>query len=203
MSHENAKILYQASHEAQQKFEYFLTGAIGAMFAYTAQTYTPKKLDFSPSTLEPIAVICFAVAFFLGLRRLDCLYHILGVNYEKTHADADAAVIQKALRMIENDPLLRYQPGTSLEEMEKELEWNRIRSRSAKPILDDLKTRIRTFYNWRSRLLLVGFALIVLARVLSPYSAATKPQTQQTDHKASEPQEVTTKVQAIQSPLKK
>jgi hypothetical protein len=176
MSHENAKVLYQASHEAQQKFEYFLTGAIGAMFAYTAQTYTPKKIDFSPATLEPIAIICFAVAFFLGLRRLDCLYHILGISYEKTHADADAAVIQKALRMIEDDDRLSYQPGTSLEEMEKELEWNRSRSRSAKPSLDDLHTKISTFYNWRSRLLIAGFALIFLARVLSPYFAATTPQ---------------------------
>jgi hypothetical protein len=197
MSHENAKILYQASHEAQQKFEYFLTGAIGAMFAYTAQTYTPKKLDFSPSTLEPIAIICFAVAFFLGLRRLDCLYHILGISYEKTHADADAAVIQKTLRMIEDDHLLSYQPGTSVEEMEKDLEWNRTRSRSAKPILDDLSTKIRTFYNWRSRLLIAGFALIVLARVLSPYSAATKPRTQLKDSKASAPQEATTKATPV------
>ena len=201
MSHENAKILYQASHEAQQKFEYFLTGAIGAMFAYTAQTYTPKKLDFSPSTLEPIAIICFAVAFFLGLRRLDCLYHILGISYEKTDADVDAAVIQKTLRMIEDDHLPSYQLGTSVEEMEKDLEWNRTRSRSAKPILDDLNTKIRTFYSWRSRLLIAGFALIVLARVLSPYSAATKPQTQQKDSKASAPQEATTK--ATPDPPKK
>ena len=101
MSSENATLLYKASQEAQQKFEYFLTGAIGAMFAYIAQTYTPQKIDLSASTLEPVALLLLAVSFFLGLRRINCIYHILGMSYEETLATDDATEIQKALREAE------------------------------------------------------------------------------------------------------
>jgi len=48
MSHEVAKTLYQANHEAGQKFEYFVTGAIGAMFAYSVQNYAPEVLAWNP-----------------------------------------------------------------------------------------------------------------------------------------------------------
>jgi len=204
MSHENAKILYQAAQDAQQKFEYFLTGAIGAMFAYTAQTYTPKKLDWTTSALEPVAIICFAVAFFLGIMRLDCLYHHLGISSQQAQAEGDSKEIEKALRVIEADPLLRTPwSGNNPLQIEEELRRSRSRAESAKPILAKLDGKIYSYYTWRNRLMVAGFSLIVVAKVATPYLDTTQPLTKQTDRKASEPQELTTKVQPISSSPKK
>jgi len=183
MSHENAKILYKASQEAQQKFEYFLTGAIGAMFAYTAQTYTPKKLDFSPSTMEPVAIICFAVAFYFGIRRIDCLYHHLGISSQEAQALGDAKELENALRMVAENPLVcTPRAGMTVSKIESDLEHLRSRAQSAKTILKKLDDKVGSFYTWRNRLMLAGFFLIFLGRVLSPYYTTTKPQIQQIYH---------------------
>lgn len=56
MSHEVAKTLYNANHEAGQKLEYFITGVIGAMFAYSVQNYTPHIIGWDARTLEPMRV---------------------------------------------------------------------------------------------------------------------------------------------------
>lgn len=170
MSHENAKILYQAAQEAQQKFEYFLTGAIGAMFAYTAQNYKPRTLDWSPSVLELASIGCFAVAFFLGLRRLDCLYHILGISSQKDQALGDAKVLNEAIRLIETNPM-NCQPrsGSSIQDLAEERDADLRRAKSAKPILDTLNGKIVSFYRWRNFLMIGGFTLIVASKVWSPY----------------------------------
>jgi hypothetical protein len=200
MFHDTSKILYQAAQDSQQKFEYFFTGAIGAMFAYTAQTYTPKKLDLSPSTLEPLAIICFAIAFFLGLRRLDCLYHILGISSEEAHARGNAQETKKAIRMIEANPFeCQPKPSITLEQMRKDYEWNIKRAESAKPLLDNLQAKVGSFYNWRNHLMIAGFSLIVLSRILSPYFDPPILQTKETDGKVSKQQESTKKDQATQS----
>ena len=47
MSSEKVTLIYKATQEAQQRFEYFVTGLTGAMFTYITQTYTPQKLDLS------------------------------------------------------------------------------------------------------------------------------------------------------------
>jgi hypothetical protein len=175
MSHENAKILYQATQAAEQKFEYFLTGAIGAMFAYTVQNYTPHRLDFSASTLEPIAIICLAGAFFCGLKRIECLFHVLGISYQKNQEIDDAQVTETAIRMIVTEPE-KHQPrqGSSLESLAKEAQAHRGRAQSAEPLLDSLGTKVRHYYTWRNGLMLAGFSLIVAAKIAVPYSTPTK-----------------------------
>jgi hypothetical protein len=186
MSHEDAKILYQASHEAQQKFEYFLTGSIGAMFAYTVQTYTPKKLGLLPSTLEPIAIICFAAAFFFGLLRLGYVHRILGIRSHQAAAKGDVKRIES--EFLEIAP---YRDQLSSEEESNIQSWDGVltrcksRSESAKPLLADLDLNVRSYYVWRLRLMFVGFSLFVVARVLTPYFEPSTPQKPQTQAQAA------------------
>jgi hypothetical protein len=194
MSHEVAKTLYDDAHEARQKFEYFITGAIGAMFAYTVQNYTPRRLDLTPSTLEPIAIVCLAVAFFCALKRIESHYHHLGINYEKNQALGDAKALEEALRLIHTDPV-RHQPRQSIEEIQKSLEIQVSRAKSAAPILDMLDRRMGKLYHLRNYLMAAGFLLIFCAKAGSPYFAPTKTQSQEPqtkDQRTPEPQQKAT-----------
>ena len=186
MSHENAKILYQATQSAEQKFEYFLTGAIGAIFAYSVQNYTPTRIDLSPSILEPIAIVCLAGAFFCGLKRIECLFHHLGISYQKNQELGDAQVTEDALRLIVLEPH-KHQPrrGSSIELIVEEAASHRSRAQSAEPLLDSLNTKVRLFYKWRNYLMFAGFFLVFLARVLSPYSSMLKQSPQQSDSRTT------------------
>lgn len=194
MSYENAKILYQATQAAEQKFEYFLTGAIGAMFAYTVQNYTPQRLHLTPSTLEPIAIICLAGAFFFGLKRLECLFHKLGISYEQHQEIGYAQVTEEAIRRLVTEPS-KYQlrPGSTIESLEKEAQAHRSRAQTAEPLLDSLETTVQHYYTWRNSLMLAGFSLVVAAKIASPYSTHTAPLMPPPAHKGAEQQEVTTK----------
>lgn len=177
MSHEVAKTLYNASHEAGQKLEYFITGVIGAMFAYSVQNYTPHIIGWDARTLEPIAILCLAVSFFCGLKRIEAHYHHLGISYEKNQAIGDAKVMDEALRLIHADPL-RHQPRQSIEDIQKSLEISVSRAKSATPILDRLDRQIGALYRARNWLMLAGFFLIVAAKIADPYSTTTKQPTQ-------------------------
>ncbi|MES2997135.1 MAG: hypothetical protein V4733_10040 [Verrucomicrobiota bacterium] len=176
MSHEKANLLYQATKAAEQQFEYFLTGAIGAMFAYTVQNYTPHRLDLSPSTLEPLAIVCLAGAFFCGLKRIECLFHHSGISYQKFQELGDAQVTEDAIRLIVTQPE-KHQPrqGSTIESIAKDAQAHRSRAQSADPLLDSLGTQVRRYYTWRNSLMLAGFSLIVAAKIAAPYFAPTKP----------------------------
>ena len=176
MSHENAKMFYDKSHEAHQKYEYFVTGAIGAMVAYTIQNYTPKKLGWSPSTLEPIAIICFAVAFYLCLRRLEYFYHILVLNSQQNQALSDADEMGKALRLHAEDPQgNKLRSGLSMESIAEDRDFHIRRSQSATPLLASIDKRVRAYYTWRGRLMIAGVVLFLAARILAPYHNNTNP----------------------------
>ena len=170
MSSENATLVYKAAQEAQQKFEYFLTGAVGAMFAYIAQTYTPHKLGWHASTLEPVSLLFLAVAFFLGLQRINCIYHILGMSYEQLMASSDAKEISKALQQAEpHKDTLPPQQREYMEGWEKERDLSRDRAKQAGSHLEALNRKASAYYNARSLLLIAGFTAILAARVLAPY----------------------------------
>lgn len=172
MSHKVAKTLYQANHEAGQKFEYFVTGAIGAVFAYSVQNYDPQVLAWNPQTLEPIAILCLAVSFFCGLKRIEARYHELGISYEKNQSLGDAKAMEDALRLIHEDPV-RHQPRQSIEEIQKALDTQVSRSQSAAPILDKLGRQMGILYRIRNYLMIAGFLLLVAAKVGTPYFAPT------------------------------
>jgi hypothetical protein len=171
MSSEKVTLLYKATQDAQQRFEYFVTGVTGAMFAYISQTYTPQKIDFSASTLEPIALVFLAVSFFLGLMRINYLYHSLGMNYEQLEASESAKAIGQALRDAE--PHKNHLPPEQqkyMNEWNQEMKALQDRSQVARGFVDKLNRQGETFYSLRNIFLVAGFASVALARILEPYS---------------------------------
>ncbi|WP_411825418.1 hypothetical protein [Luteolibacter sp. AS25] len=173
--HDTANTLYQATQAAEQKFEYFITGAIGAMFAYSVQSFIPRCIDSIFAALEPVAIICFAVAFLCGLRRMECLFNFLGISYEKNLALGDAKVTEEALRRMAADPIqYRLREGLSVEAVAKDAQADRSRAKSADPLLDSLGKKVRTLHHWRNRLMIAGFFLIFSARIVTPYLTSPK-----------------------------
>lgn len=167
--------MHKAAQEAQQKFEYFFTGAVGAMFAYTAQTYESQKFESFSNFLEPAALLMLALAFFFGLRRLDCLYRILGMNYEELHAAANAKELSKALEQAGRSGQAL---SSEQEEFRKEWEAKRdasvIREKQAGVHLKTLNQKSRFFYNARNILMVCGLLTIVVAKVLEPYGTSSE-----------------------------
>jgi hypothetical protein len=168
-------IAYTGSKESEQKFDYFLTGLTGVLFAYIAQTYTPRKLNFSPDSLEPLSLVFLGLAFFYGLKRIESSVCVHRDNHSMLDHQEKAGEMTKAIGSSSSG----FNPETGEMIHVSELPLRRdfhIRHAEAAEI------RVRksadagaNHYTKRNIFLYAGFAAIFLSKVLQPYAQLVEP----------------------------
>ena len=57
MSENRSLIVFGQVHEAEQKFDYFVTGLTGTLCGFIAERYTGAKLGVNAATLEVISIL--------------------------------------------------------------------------------------------------------------------------------------------------
>jgi hypothetical protein len=163
--------MFGKSHEGAVKFDYFICTVSGALFAYIGQTYTPHRVDFSSSILEPLSLVFLALSFFLGLKRIEAFNISSKVNYAILEASETAGQIADQLLSEEGESFHNPQTGEVLGRIAMDnlrvARLEEARRMKAKLLLLDKKAF--HFYNWRDRFLLLGFLAIFLSKVLQPY----------------------------------
>ena len=132
------------------KFDYFVVGAAGALCAYVAQHYEPAKLGANPSTLELAALLILVGSVIAGFKRLEQVTILAGIR-------AQAAFFSGIAKGA-----LPPQVGITPDVAERA-----VKSGQDKTQLAGLRAAF--WYDWRNRLLLLGFLALVAARVWSPY----------------------------------
>ena len=70
MSEEIYRDSYKTAVDVGQKFDYWVAGIIGAVLAYSAQHYEPRRYDNLIACIEPIALVVLLVAFWFSFERL-------------------------------------------------------------------------------------------------------------------------------------
>jgi hypothetical protein len=87
-----ADFLFKAHRESSEKFDYFVCGVSGALFAYLGQKFdgTTPILAFS---FELAALGALATSFYYGLKRIELSITCLGGNYRQ----AEAAEAKKSI----------------------------------------------------------------------------------------------------------
>jgi len=161
------------AHQSIEKFDYFICGLAGALFAYIGEHYSPRKLDFGISALEPMALFFLASSFLFGLKRIEWNTCVKKVNA----AMLDAA--EKAGSTIE----VLSKPRTTGVYINSETgdayDAEALRRRHAvylkqradlEPTLNKAMRKANRYYEIRDILLLLGFLMIFLAKILQPYS---------------------------------
>ena len=73
---------------AAHRFDYFVTGSTGALMAFIAKTYAPQRIDLSPSTLEPLALVLLLVSFIFGLKRIRHGVTAMRLSYQQSVFEA-------------------------------------------------------------------------------------------------------------------
>src|ERR1035437_185974 len=102
MAESKSLLVYAGVRDAQQKYDYFIAGVTGALFAYIAQTYTPRRIELNPSVFEPLALVFLALSFYLALRRIENTTLIGMLNHQQLDANEKAGESAKALRAGNN-----------------------------------------------------------------------------------------------------
>ena len=168
MADERSTVVYDIYQKAAQQFDYAVTGATGAMCTYILQTLKPKRVDFSPYSLETLALLVLIVSVIFGFKLLESKVKLLKVNTDLMRVGDELGARTANYPSLGG---LNLQSGEVLtpERMAQEtalLRANLTAIRTAIHMQGDVCTR---FYVWRNRCLVSGFLLLVLARLSAPY----------------------------------
>lgn len=170
MSQKPSEVVFLRSVEGQNKFEYFVTGVAGALFAYIAQTYTPKALEWGPQSLEPLSLLLLSLAFFFGLKRIEATVEISRLNFEMLDSNEKAGNMAEAILKGHGNGYNVYtgDPMRYAELPQKRAEY-RAQGVQAEIDLLGMVAKSAHYYSYRKIFLFGGFAAIFLAKILSPY----------------------------------
>jgi hypothetical protein len=157
--------IYRRGSESSEKFDYFVCGIAGALFAYIAKNYSPDNFRHLVSFLELVALFSLAVSFYFGLKRLEMFNAITHINHDLVSLEEKAVSIVKALRERPEsylDLTGQVYDRKTLETMHQDTLKNREKIAA---LLPEAVSRSKKYYNRRDTLLIFGFASIVLAKI--------------------------------------
>jgi hypothetical protein len=85
MSEKRSLIAFEHYREAEQRFEYFITGVSTALCAYVGQTLQPQKFGFNPYTLEVLSVGLIVASIVLSFIRIVNGIFLNQLNHDRLH----------------------------------------------------------------------------------------------------------------------
>ena len=178
MSDERSIIVFEQVHQANQKFDYFLTGMIGALCGYVGQGYTATKAGLNSSTLELIAILLLVTSFALSLFRMRIVIQAKSNNAKALNAAEHREAINAALAkggsfetLRNHSTGLEMTPEQAKERVKEltELEQNQIEKFTRHD------KRAAVFRKWIMFLLSIGFLILIVSKVVKPYIDPVPP----------------------------
>jgi len=168
---ESAQI-YSKAVDSEEKFDYFICGVAGALFAYQGQHYLPHRLALNWNLFEPLSLLLLAASFFTGLVRIRKANLIKKINVRAMEAYESYIKAIEALK----GPGPFHQGTTgkilSAEELRQEAEHDKAAADYRHGELQKVIASARIWYNARDWLLLAGFISILVFQLGSAYSPA-------------------------------
>jgi len=164
--------LFSKEYDANQKFDYFVCSVAGALFAYIGQTYAPHILNSWFYLITPIALLFLTLCFGCGFLVIHEQNYLTKLNTDLLRAHEECARLAQ---------LLEKPDAHFMTHLGEQHDRNSIKAQWSGKIVEFKGIRKKAFKNLarakklataRNCLLTIGFALILLSKVLQPYYAA-------------------------------
>jgi hypothetical protein len=171
MPDKQSHLVFQSASEGQQKFDYFITGLNGAIFAYLVQAFEPERFGWNTATLEALALILLAISFFIGLKRLESVVVLMNLNHEFLAASEKAGQITKIIAEGFGDAGFNRDSGEIVlaEELPEKRDHYLKESRMAKKFYEHVAKLNKRYYKLRNLFLFLGFTTILIGKLIEPY----------------------------------
>lgn len=160
-----ADTLFHHTRASAQKFEYFLLAITLALLAYEGKTLAPEKLGLNAYTIQVSALLLLVMSVIAGFRHIECMIATSAVNHDVLTAQI------KRSRLVKGDFMYESFTGKELTADERETASFQLRGVEDR-LTKGLNDWIIKSYRWnriRMSLLIVGFVLLISAKVLEPY----------------------------------
>jgi hypothetical protein len=162
--------IFDSWREASQKFDYFVTGLIGALVAFIGQSFKPVPVGVNPGTLELASLLLLVISFWAGFKRIERNTENLRLTFERNRLEDQ--LIEMRTAKESGNIAIGMQTGKPLSDAERDKLIESIQGQyNAKhQLLIDFSNSAYRFYHWRNYLLIFGFVLLLVARVLKSYA---------------------------------
>ena len=170
MTTDRSDKVFENWRQAAERFDYFMLGVTGALCAYVAQAYKPAKLGFNPASLELFALALLVLAGIAGFRRIEQVIYLNLLNHTYLRRNEErGSLVAKSVAGSEllvnessGEVLAPHQVPGRLEALSKDLP-------SLQTKIEQVRASAHRWYTRRNLLILVGFVLLVCAKVWSAY----------------------------------
>jgi hypothetical protein len=161
--------MHQAYLVSEEKFDYFILGVIGALSAYLSQNITFLEFGFNNGTLGLVALLIIIVSGIFGYNRIEkcILVKKIDVKIASSYEDQENYVSAKSDSLIggvSHNKLTGERLSTH--DVNKKLEYNKQLTSNLNDKVELLIDKTVIYYRLRNWCLILGFILIVIAKVL-------------------------------------
>jgi hypothetical protein len=168
VGNEARSLIAQRSHsEASQKFDYFVTGLTGALCAYIVQNWKPHRVTaITPDLLEAIALVILFLAAVAGFKRIEWTLMTMQANVQWLRASEECGAMADAVHQNSGGMMYNAESGEVLSLSDAMGKYKAL-SETCPEIrrqMDSAADRAGRWYEWRNRLLVVGFLVLVAGR---------------------------------------
>jgi len=160
---------YEYWREASQRFDYFITGLTGALTAYMGQTIKPHQIGLNPESLELLAIMILIGSLITGFKRIETTITIFKVMHDRLYNEEARGSLLTASQ--QGTAVINEASGDIIQpnEVQTLSKIHQTRAETAQEKLNVLTASSKKYYDWRNWLLILGFFLLVAARILPAY----------------------------------
>lgn len=170
MALERSDKAYEYWRDAALRFDYFVTGVSGALTAYVGQSLKPHRIGLNPQSLELIALLVLVASVVVGLKRIEAgvdLFRVMHANL--FHNEARGKLIESASK---GGVFINTSTGDMISAAEM-IQTADLHRKEADETLSARNLRVEEatrYYKIRNYLLLGGFLLLIVARIIPAYT---------------------------------
>lgn len=166
---ENRSLLaYEHYRDAAQRFDYFVTGLIGALCAYIGQNIHPQKIGFTPNTLELVSLLIFVLAFLFCFKRLERSIQVFSIGHQILDIGEKKGQL---IPHIGKSQVLNESTGDifSAEEVYKQINSFDKSIPFLEMNLERVKKQSKRYYDLRNWAIFIGFISLLVSKIWSAY----------------------------------
>ncbi len=169
MSESTAYKTIATGQEAARKFDYFITALTGAVFSYLINHLVPEQLGWNYFTLNIVALLLLVWSIYLGFKRIEFHHVILFTNGNLLDLSEESGQMMKVIS--DGVPGFNSMNGEcfTVDKARRVYDRNQRRIASVESSLDKAVDKSASLYKWRNILLALGFAFLLVSKVLEPY----------------------------------
>ena len=169
MSTERNDSIHNYWGQSSEKFDYFITGATGALCAYLFQTFQPAKIYFSPDTLELLSLLILIATVFAGFKRIENIVETYRHNHISLYL---SEYIGQLVSNYDGRPLINEATGETMspEQVEAKIEALKHIYTEVRNDADSRANAAGKWYKCRNRLLATSLLLLVASKIWVAYA---------------------------------